>query len=104
MSRSAFIFGLALVALLIVALYRGKYGASEARQELATLDQDIAAARARLSLLETDLAHRIRREWIEEYARRELGMGPPRPDQFVRLEDLGAALADSSAPSAEAGQ
>lgn len=42
----------------------------------------------RLALLETDLSHMIRREWIEEYARRELGMGPPRADQFVYAHEL----------------
>ncbi len=29
-----------------------------------------------------------RREWIEEYARNELGMGPARAEQFARETDL----------------
>ncbi|MEM9738813.1 MAG: cell division protein FtsL, partial [Pseudomonadota bacterium] len=70
MSKTAFAFGLAIVALLIVALYRAKYGASEARADIVELDVQIEAAEERLALLETDLSHMIRREWIEEYARR----------------------------------
>lgn len=101
MSKSALIFGLAIVALLIVSLYRAKYGASAARAEIAEVEAQIAKAEARLALLQTDLSHMIRREWIEEYARRELGMGPPRADQFVRAEDLEARLAADAPATAE---
>ena len=40
------------------------------------------------ALLETDLAHMSRRDWIEEYARKELGMAPPKPGQMVNEGDL----------------
>lgn len=92
MSKKAFAFGLLVVALLIVSLYRAKYGARDARAEIAAVEQQIADAEARKALLEADLSHMIRREWIEEYARKELGMAPPRPEQFVRPEDLSARL------------
>ncbi|MEO0785911.1 MAG: septum formation initiator family protein [Pseudomonadota bacterium] len=92
MSKTAFIFGLAVIAVLIVALYRAKYGASEARAEIAKVEAQIAEAEARLALLETDLSHMIRREWIEEYARRELGMGPPRADQYIYAHELDSRL------------
>lgn len=104
MSRTAFFFGLAVIALLIVALYRAKYGASEARAEIAELEQKIAEAEERLALLETDLSHMIRREWIEEYARRELGMGPPRAEQFVEPDELDARLGEVASEPAEAGR
>jgi len=104
MSKTAFFFGLAVIALLIVALYRAKYGASEARAEIAELEQKIAEAEERLALLETDLSHMIRREWIEEYARRELGMGPPRAEQFVGPGELDARLGEVASEPAEAGQ
>ena len=92
MSRSAFAFGVIVIVLLIVGLYRAKYGASEAREEIARIEAEIADAARRKALLEADLSHMIRREWIEEYARRELGMGPPRADQFVTPEALDARL------------
>lgn len=100
MSKKAFAFGLLVVALLIVSLYRAKYGARDARTEIATVEQQIAEAEARKALLEADLSHMIRREWIEEYARKELGMAPPRPDQFIREGDLDARLgaAEPEAP------
>lgn len=92
MSKRAFFFGLAVIALLIVSLYRAKYGAREARAEIAVVEAEIAAAERRKALLEAELSHMIRREWIEEYARRELGMAPPRADQFATEEDLDARL------------
>jgi cell division protein FtsL len=92
MSKHAFLFGLAVIAVLIVSLYRAKYGASEARVEISVVEDQIADAEHRKALLEAELSHMIRREWIEEYARRELGMGPPRADQFIRPEDLDARV------------
>ena len=92
MIKHAFLFGLAVIAVLIVSLYRAKYGASEARAEISAVEEQIADAEHRKALLEADLSHMIRREWIEEYARRELGMGPPRADQFIRPEDLDARV------------
>lgn len=101
MSKTAFAFGFAIIAVLIVALYQAKYGASEARAEIAELERKIAEAEERLALLETDLSHMIRREWIEEYARSELGMGPPRADQFVRPQELDARLAQAEQSTTE---
>lgn len=92
MSKRAFLFGLIVVAVLIVSLYRAKYGASEARAEIAAIETQIDAAEHRKALLEAELSHMIRREWIEEYARRELGMGPPRADQFIRPQDLDSRI------------
>ena len=88
MSKKAFIFGLVVIAVLIVGLYRAKYGAQEARAEIKAVETEIAEAEGHLALLEAELSHMIRREWIEEYARRELGMAPPRADQYVQAEDL----------------
>ena len=104
MSKTAFAFGLAIVALLIVALYRAKYGATEARAEIAQLNEQIADAEERLALLETDLSHMIRREWIEEYARRELGMGPPRAYQFLYAHELDDRLGSVDGVGGEVAQ
>lgn len=95
MSKRAFIFGLVVIAVLIVGLYRAKYGARDARAEIAEVEAEIADAQQRLVLLDAELSHMIRREWIEEYARRELGMAPPRADQFVRPEDLAERLGET---------
>lgn len=88
MSKRAFFFGLAVVALLIFSLYRAKYGARETVAEIATVEAQIAEAEAAQADLLAEFAHRSRQEWIEEFARRELGMVPARAEQFVRTVDL----------------
>lgn len=88
MSRRAFIFGLIVIALLVVSLYRAKYGARDAAAEIAQLEEQIAQAQERKALLEAELSHMSRREWVEEYARSELGMRPARAHQFVSAGDL----------------
>ncbi len=88
MSRRAFLFGLVVVGLLIVSLYRAKYGAKDTAAELMTVEAQIEDALHEKALLETELSHMSRREWIEEYARKELGMAPPKPEQMVADGDL----------------
>lgn len=88
MSKNAFLFGLAVVAVLIFSLYRAKYGAQETVAEIKIVEQEIAAAESEQADLLAEFAHRSRQEWIEEYARRELGMVPARAEQFVRTVDL----------------
>ncbi|MEO1659525.1 MAG: cell division protein FtsL [Pseudomonadota bacterium] len=88
MSKRAFLFGIAVVALLIFSLYRAKYGARETVAEIAEIEQQIAQAEAAQADLQAEFAHRSRQEWIEEFARRELGMVPARAEQFVRTVDL----------------
>ncbi|MEP1145375.1 MAG: septum formation initiator family protein [Henriciella sp.] len=88
MSKNAFFFGLAVVALLIFSLYRAKYGARETVAEIETVEIQIAQAEAAQADLLAEFAHRSRQEWIEEFARRELGMVPARAEQFVRTVDL----------------
>ncbi len=83
MSYRAFFFGILVVALLIFSLYRAKYGAKDTEAAIAAVEAEIAAAREEKALLETELAHMSRRDWIEEYARTELGMAPPKPGQMV---------------------
>jgi cell division protein FtsL len=88
MSRRAFFFGLFIVALLIFSLYRAKYGAQDTAAELMAVEAQIEQARKARAELETELAHMSRRDWIEEYARKELGMAPPKPDQMTYEHDL----------------
>ena len=42
-----------------------------------------------------------RREWIEEYARNELGMAPPQPEQMAGERDLDALVGKPVDPVAE---
>jgi len=88
MSKRAFFFGLAVIAVLIFSLYRAKYGARESAQEIAVVEAKIAAAREAQSDLRAEFSHRSRQEWIEDYARNQLGMVPARAEQFVRMVDL----------------
>ncbi|MEM7766944.1 MAG: cell division protein FtsL [Pseudomonadota bacterium] len=88
MSKPAWIFGLIVVAVLIAGLYRAKYGARDAAGDIAQIEAEIEAAQQRVLMLEAEVSHLSRREWIEEYARNELGMAPPRADQFIRPSDL----------------
>lgn len=92
MNRKVFFFGLLVVALLVVSLYRAKYGARDTAAELATVEASIEEARREKALLETELAHMSRRDWIEEYARKQLGMAPPRPGQMASEADLDAVV------------
>ncbi|MEE2923065.1 MAG: septum formation initiator family protein [Pseudomonadota bacterium] len=94
MSRRAFLFGLVVVGLLIVSLYRAKYGAKDTAAELLAVEAQIEDARHEKALLQTELSHMSRREWIEEYARTELGMAPPKPEQMASEGDLDALVGE----------
>ena len=98
MSRRAFLFGILVVGLLIVSLYRAKYGAKDTASEIMAVEAQIEDALHEKALLETELSHMSRREWIEEYARGELGMAPPRPDQIAGESDLDAVVGLPVAP------
>ncbi len=88
MSKRAFFFGLAVIAVLIFSLYRAKYGARESSLQIAAIEEQIEVARAEQTDLLAEFSHRSRQEWIEEFARNELGMVPARAEQFVRTVDL----------------
>lgn len=88
MSRRVFFFGLLVAALLVFSLYRAKYGAKDTAAELMAVEAQIEEAEKEKAMLETELAHMSRRDYIEEYARKELGMAPPKPDQMASEEDL----------------
>jgi cell division protein FtsL len=92
MSRRAFFFGLLVAALLVFSLYRAKYGAKDTAAELMAVEAQIEAAQKEKAVLETELAHMSRRDWIEEYARKELGMAPPKADQMADEDDLDDVL------------
>ena len=88
MSRKVFFCGLQVAGLLIFSLYRAKYGAKDTAAELMAVEAQIEEAQREKALLETELAHMSRRDWIEEYARKELGMAPPKPGQMANEGDL----------------
>ena len=110
MSKRAFLFGLAVVAILIFSLYRAKYGAQDTVAEIKQVEAQIEAAEAEQAELLAEFAHRSRQEWIEEFARHELGMVPARAEQFVRTVDLDGRvgppmeLPDADAPVDREGQ
>ncbi|HPF23316.1 MAG TPA: septum formation initiator family protein [Hyphomonas sp.] len=105
MSRRAFILGLVIVGLLVFSLYRAKYGAKDTAAELMAVEAQIEEANHEKALLETELSHMSRREWIEEYARNELGMAPPRPEQMAGERDLDALVGVPADPAkTDAGQ
>ncbi len=88
MSRRAFLIGVVIIGLLIFSLYRAKYGARESAEEVAAIEVEIEEAIRERKILLGELSHLSRQEWIEEYARGELGMVPARAEQFARPEDL----------------
>src|SRR3990167_8860845 len=88
MSRRAFFFGLLVAAVLVFSLYRAKYGARDTAAELMAVEAQIEEAQKEKAVLETELAHMSRRDWIEEFARKELGMSPPKADQIADEDDL----------------
>ncbi len=106
MSRRTFLAGLLIIALLVFSLYKAKYGARESAEEIAAVEAEIEDAINDRALLLGELSHLSRQEWVEDYARKELGMVQVRADQFVREEDLGHVLgpvepADAQDPSSE---
>lgn len=88
MSRRAFFFGLLVAALLVFSLYRAKYGARDTQAELMAVEAQIEQAEKEKEVLETELAHMSRGDALEEYARKKLGMVPPKADQIVDEGDL----------------
>lgn len=88
MTKRAWAIGLFVALALIIALYRAKYGARESLVEKQDLQTEVAALEEELRVLRSEFAHLSRPEWISEYARRNLGMAPPRPDQIVSVEDI----------------
>lgn len=92
MSKTSFLFGVGVIALLIISLYTAKYGARGAQEEIERLDAKIAEASRQRTLLIADLAHMSNREKIEAYARDVLGMAPASAAQFARETDLDALL------------
>ncbi|MEO1100726.1 MAG: septum formation initiator family protein [Pseudomonadota bacterium] len=101
MSKLAFGFGIAVIALLVISLYRAKSGAKGAAAEIAAIEVSIDEARQEKTLLEAEFAHLSRREWIEEYARTRLGMGPARAEQFARETDLDSIIGPPTPPADE---
>ena len=101
MSKRAFVFGLFLVVFLVIGLYRAKDGARESSGDIARLELELAEAYRQKSLLEADLAHMSRREWIEEYARNELGMGPARASQYASEYNLDLLVGRPKSPDEE---
>ena len=107
MTRRGWIIGILVAALLVVSLYRAKYGARESRAEMGDLREQIAAVREDIDVLRNEFSHLSSPEWLSEYATRRLGMSPPRPDQIKTVDELArlaAAGADAQAvPNAEEG-
>ncbi|MEM6410430.1 MAG: septum formation initiator family protein [Pseudomonadota bacterium] len=95
MSQKAFIFGLIVAVILVVGLYRAKDGARQSSAEIARLETEIAEAYRQKSLLEAELAHMSRREWIEAYAREQLGMGPARANQIATEFNLDVLVGEA---------
>ena len=96
MSKTSFLFGVGVIALLIISLYTAKYGARGAQEEIRRLDVKIAEAEQQKALLIADLAHMSNREKIEAYAREVLGMGPASAEQFARMSDLSRLIGPPS--------
>ena len=92
MSKTSFLFGVGVIALLIISLYTAKYGARGAQEEIQILDAKIVEAKRQKTLLIADLAHMSNREKIEAYARDVLGMGPAHAEQFANETDLNVLI------------
>lgn len=94
MTRRAWSLGLIVAALLVVSLYRAKYGARDSAAEARELRREIAALKDEIGVLQAEFAHLARETWIAEYAREVLGMAPPRPGQFAGVRDIAAIARD----------
>ncbi len=83
MSLKSFSFGVLIIILLVTGLYQAKNHARVSGEEIVHLETELAKAYKQKSLLQAEYAHMSRREWIEDYARQHLGMGPAKAHQFV---------------------
>lgn len=85
-------FALLLITLLVVSLYRAKDGARQSEAHIAALQIELnQAIETRQELLET-LEDSAAREWLEAYARDELGMSPVSARQIVNELNIDAVL------------
>lgn len=72
----------AVIVVLAVGLYRSQMEADRARDRIAALERDIAAARADVQTLAAETAYLGRPARIEKLARETLGMRPAGLDQI----------------------
>ena len=97
-------FDAALIAMVVFAgavTFWIKHDARRAADEVAALERRIEVERAAIELHNADwslLSQPERLQALAEAHRGELGLGTPRPDQFVRLDRLGEEL-DAIAPA-----
>jgi cell division protein FtsL len=99
MTRTAWIIGLVVAALLVVSLYRAKYGARESAAQERALKKEIVALEEDIRALRNEVSGRTNLVWIEEYARSVLGMGPPRAEAIMTPGEV-AAYASAHAEAA----
>lgn len=90
MTRTAWIIGLVVAALLVVSLYRAKYGARESAAQERALNKEIAALEDDIRALRNKVSERTNLVWIEEYARTVLGMAPPQAASVMTPGEVAA--------------
>lgn len=103
MNRYMLYFGFIIIIVLIFSLYRAKYGAQESAAALQTIEREIADAKAERTDLLAELSHLTRQEWLAEYARNELGMGPPKAEQYITIAELDDLIGPAAPTSEDAG-
>ena len=94
MNKRAYAIGFVIVAVLAVGMFRAKEGARDSAEQIATLKGEIMSLDAQIELLETEYAHVSRRETIASLASEQLGMGPFRAEQLLRVDDLAQKMSD----------
>ena len=79
---------LSVLLCLVVGVYLTKTGAGHERTEIARVEQEIVAERARIRLLQAEVAHLESPERLERLAVQHLGLAPVAATRETAVETL----------------
>lgn len=82
------VVALALLSAIVLGVYLAKTMAGRERTEIAKVEQQIAVERARMRLLEAEVAHLEQPARIERLSSAYLGLAPTTAGREAQAEDL----------------
>ena len=92
------VVALAVLAAVILSVYLAKTMAGRERAEIATVEKQIDAEKARIRLLQAEVAHLEQPARIEALSTAHLGMAPIQAKHETTLDKLGEIAIGSQKP------
>ncbi|WP_395673967.1 cell division protein [Phenylobacterium sp.] len=89
---------LGLLVMLILGVYLAKTMAGRERAEIASIERNIAAEKARIRLLQAEVSHLERPARVERLSSAYLGLGPLSAKREASAEDLPAVARNPAPP------